>query len=414
MRIGIDARFYGSLGKGLGRYTEKLLEYLERIDQKNDYVVFLRRENFSEYVPRNPRFKKMVAQYAWYGLAEQVLFPILLYRKRFDLVHFPHFNVPLFYRGRFIVTIHDLILVHYPTLRNTTRWAFLYWAKFLAYRLVIASAIRRAVHIITVSHFTERDILERYPVAAGKITVTYEAADSFCHFSLPREERQVLRSLGLLKNTSVQEPLVVQHDIMTEAAGAVSFREVRPYFLYVGNAYPHKNLPVLFALAKAFPEHQLVLVGKEDYFYRRLRDEAERSGARNILFAGFLKDQDLSVLYRFARLYLFPSLYEGFGLPPLEAMAVGTPVVSSDRGSLPEILGDAAYYFDPTAPLDLIAAVHRVAEEATLRQTLRERGYRQGAKFHFGDMAVQTLQIYQTSFQNKTQFHGTASSVQTQ
>jgi glycosyltransferase involved in cell wall biosynthesis len=120
MRIGIDARFYGSLGKGLGRYTEKLIFHLEAIDTDNEYVVFLRRENFDEYIPRSPRFRKVVAQYAWYGLSEQTLFVLLLYRFRFDLVHFPHFNVPLLYRRPFVVTIHDLILVHYPTLRNIT------------------------------------------------------------------------------------------------------------------------------------------------------------------------------------------------------------------------------------------------------------------------------------------------------
>src|SRR3990167_7089110 len=185
MRIGIDARFYGSVGKGLGRYTEKLIEHLETLDTANDYVIFLRRENFDEYAPKNPRFRKVLADYPWYGFLEQLVFPILLLRFRLDLVHFPHFNVPVLYPKRFIVTIHDLILLRYPTIQNTTRAALFYRIKFAVYRLVIASAVRRAEHIITVSRFTEQDILIRYPSAQGNISVTYEAVDLLCPFSPP-------------------------------------------------------------------------------------------------------------------------------------------------------------------------------------------------------------------------------------
>jgi len=400
MRIGIDARFYGSLGKGLGRYTEKLIEHLESLDQENDYVVFLRRENFSEYVPRNPRFKKMEAQYAWYGFAEQTLFVFLLYRERLDLVHFPHFNVPLLYFRKFVVTIHDLILVHYPTLRNTTRLSFLYWIKFAVYRLVIAAAVHRAEHIITVSHFTERDIAKQYPVASAKMTVTYEAADLFCRFSSPRKERELFERLGLLER---------QHPD-TETS---SYRDIiQPYFLYVGNAYPHKNLSVLFTCAQVFPEYTLVLVGREDFFYNRLKAEAAALGIRNIIFAGFLSDQELASLYRFARIYVFPSLYEGFGLPPLEAMTCGTPVVASDRGSLPEILGDAALYFDPTSPDELIRTMRTLEEDVRLRESLQEKGYRQVALFRFGDMAAATYQVYRRVLKNKTPSHVTISSTE--
>ncbi len=401
MRIGIDARFYGSLGKGLGRYTEKLIEHLEVIDEENEYTVFLRQENFSEYVPKNPRFRKEVAQYTWYGFSEQTLFVIRLYRGCFDLVHFPHFNVPILYCRRFVVTIHDLILVHYPTLRNTTRFSSLYWLKFLVYRIVIISAIRRAQHIITVSRFTEADIVRQYPFARGRITVTYEAADPFCPFLNPEDESRLFTRFGLLRTD-------------TSSHQSLSYRDIiRPYFLYVGNAYPHKNLVILFALAKAFPKHTLVLVGKEDFFYIRLKDEARVAGIENILFVGFLTDRELSAFYRFARVYIFPSLYEGFGLPPLEAMSRGTPVVSSDRGSLPEILGEAAYYFDPTSPSALVAAVHQVEEDDRLRVRLRERGYRQVAKYRFSDMAATTQAIYQSLLKNKKQTHATFHSITT-
>jgi glycosyltransferase involved in cell wall biosynthesis len=389
MRIGIDARFYGSLGKGLGRYTEKLIEHLEELDQDNEYIIFLRRENFAEYIPKNSHFKKVVAQFVWYGFAEQTCFVWMLYRYSLDLVHFPHFNVPIFYRRPFVVTIHDLILVHYPTLRNTTRPRLLYVLKFLAYRGVIASAITRASHIITVSHFTERDIITKYPQATGKLSVTYEAADDFCRWS-PLEHGEIFLKKFQLTGKRKTDSLPVSRDIL------------HSYFLYVGNAYPHKNLAVLFAVAKAFPEKTLVLVGREDFFYKQLKQQSEKECLRNVVFTGFLTDGELAILYRFARVYLFPSLYEGFGLPPLEAMTYGTPVVASERGSLPEVLGEAALYFDPMNASQLITLLRQLDDQEILRQQRSIRGYRQVSQYHFRDMAHQTLRIYQQGCHQKT------------
>ena len=133
MKIGIDARFFGSIGKGLGRYTQKLIENLEKIDNENQYVVFLRKENFDEYQPRNKKFQKVLANYQWYTFSEQIKMPLLLNKFNIDLVHFPHFNVPFFYRKKFVVTIHDLILLEFPTVRGTTLNPFFYKIKFLEF-----------------------------------------------------------------------------------------------------------------------------------------------------------------------------------------------------------------------------------------------------------------------------------------
>ncbi len=371
MRIGIDARFYGSVGKGLGRYTEKLIAHLERLDTENEYVVFLRRENFDEYRPGNPRFRKRLAHYQWYGFAEQFGFCRMLYRERLDLMHFPHFNVPLLYLRPFAVTIHDLILVHYPTIRNSTRPSWFYRMKFLAYRFVIASAIRRARSIITVSRFTENDLLRHYPFSRGKITVTYEATDDKCAVLGREEEERFLGRLGLLKN-----------DI------------IRPYVLYVGNAYPHKNLERLTRWAKAFPELLFVLVGKEDYFYARLKRKVEADRIPNVLFAGFVPDRELGTLYRHGQAYVFPSLYEGFGLPPLEAMSYGLPVLSSDRGSLPEILGRAALFFDPEDQASFVQGLKTILGDRRLREELVRTGYGRLRYFSWDEMADRTLRIY--------------------
>lgn len=389
MRIGIDARFYGSVGKGLGRYTEKLIEHLETLDADDDYVVFLRRENFDEYAPKNPRFRKVLADYPWYGFSEQLLFPILLLRFRLDLVHFPHFNVPLLYPKRFAVTIHDLILLEYPTLGHSTRAAFFYRIKFAAYRLTIASALRRAERIITVSHFTEQDILKRYPAAHGKISVTYEATDLLCQILPPDEERALFARLGLRKEDAPEGGKNDMRDIL------------HPYLLYVGNAYPHKNLEAIVRAAALFPAQRFVLVGKEDYFYARLKRMAERQGARNVVFAGFVDDRELNALYRFALCYTFPSFYEGFGLPPLEAMAHGLPVLSAHTGSLPEILGDAARYFDPHAAGSFERELAGIIASEEARTELALRGYRQAARYSWARMAADTRSLYAACVKNK-------------
>ncbi len=374
MRIGIDARFYGSVGKGLGRYTERLVSELEKIDTENTYYIFLCQENFDEYQPRNKNFHKILTRSRWYSFSEQLVFPWVLLRKKLDLVHFPHFNVPILYRRSFIMTLHDLILFHYPTEKASTKSSFFYWAKFLMYRLVLDSALRRSKQVITVSDFTEKDIIKNYPFAKDKICVTKEAAEAFCYWQNKEATDTFLANLGLL----IKQP---EHDIL------------QPYFLYVGNAYPHKNLSFLATVAKNFPQKKFLFVGKEDFFYRRFKEEVAKQAIHNVHFVGYVTDKDLGTLYRYAEAYVFPSLYEGFGLPPLEAMQYGTPVVSSNRGSLPEILGEAALYFDPESQEDLKHAIETI-EDTVTQSEFRQKGFHQAAKYSWREMAVATLAQY--------------------
>ncbi len=379
MRIGIDARFYGSVGKGLGRYTERLIEALEVEDTENEYVVFLRQENFDEYVPTSRLFTKAKADYAWYGFAEQCLYPWQLWRAHLDLMHFPHFNVPLLYPGRFIVTIHDLILLRYPTVRNTTRFSLWYWFKFLVYRFVIRIACFRAKRVVAVSRFTESDLLDEFPFLSGKLSVTLEGVSHTCFFVNEERSFTLLDRFRLIRHPKEYQNERMHRDI------------IQPYFLYVGNAYPHKNLDLIADMAKRFPEHQFVLVGREDFFYQRLR---QRVSLENVRFTGFLSDAEISVLYRYGMAYIFPSLYEGFGLPPLEAMSYGLPVISSNRGSLPEVLGDAVLYFDPENPDEFAACLRRVATQSLTRELLRKKGYQRVRLFKWSGMAKRTKAIY--------------------
>lgn len=367
MHIGIDARFFGSLGKGLGRYTQKLIENLEKLDNSNDYFVFLRRENFNEYQPKNKRFHKVLADYSWYTVMEQIQMPRMLNKYKLDLVHFPHFNVPILYRKKFVITIHDLILLHFPTIKSTTLNPLWYWFKFLVYKIVIKSAIKRSEKIVTVSNFTKDDILKHYAVSEKKIAVTYESGEEITQ-NKSKEKGGVIKKYGIMK----------------------------PYVLYVGNAYPHKNLEALIlAFSEICDKNQyLVLVGKEDYFYKKLKQTVSKEQIKNIVFTDFVPDEELEEIYDNALMYIFPSLYEGFGLPPLEAMRKGVPVASSDHECMKEILGDSAYFFEATDKEKIKEAIVLVSHNENLRKKLIERGLKQVQKFTWKEMASQTLQEY--------------------
>jgi glycosyltransferase involved in cell wall biosynthesis len=379
MRIGIDARFFGVRQKGLGRYTQKLIEKLERIAPQDgcEYFIFLKSENFDEYQPQNPNFKKVLADYHWYTLSEQLFFPWRLYGYKLDLVHFPHFNVPILYGKKFIVTIHDLTLLHFPTVKNSTLNPFFYRLKFLAYRLVIWWAILRSQWVIAISQFTKNDIISNYGAAvAQKISVIYEACEDHCLISSEKAET-ILERCGIIK----------------------------PYLIYVGNAYPHKNLERLVLafgeLRKENKELQLVLVGKDDYFYQRLREVVSDNEIADIIFLSDITDCELDILFQRSLANVFPSLYEGFGLPPLEAMSKGVPVISSDHPCMREVLGESAYFFDGQKIEAIVVAMKKIISQADLRQTLIEKGFEQVKKYSWKKMASETLEIYQNVISNK-------------
>lgn len=374
MKIGIDARFFGGeQSKGLGRYTQQLISTLASMDAENEYVVFLQRDEFRQWNIEQRNIRPVLAPYRWYTLAEQLFMPVTIRRQGVDLMHFPHFNVPLLYRKPFIATIHDLIIIHFPTERATTLGPLLYKFKHWAGKLVMRHAVLKSTHIITVSKFSKEDIARYYGIPGSKITVTYEAAELHPEQGTRRNDEE------LLSKYSVR----------------------RPFFLYVGNAYPHKNLEILLDVAKALKSTEsgipwtFVLVGKKDYFYARLKQEAWSRDLDDLfVFPGFVPDRDLPAFYRNARAYIFPSRYEGFGLPPLEAMSYGTPVLASRASCLPEVLGDAALYFHPEDVSGIINAIQTVDEDDKLRERLIEKGRRQVQKYSWQRMAEATLQLY--------------------
>jgi glycosyltransferase involved in cell wall biosynthesis len=390
MRIGIDARFYGPIGKGLGRYVQEVVDNITKINNAQsgdsfEYVIFLSPENFDEFVVEQPGIKKVKLPCAWYGWQEQIIMPYYIAREKLDLIHFPHFNVPILTPVRFVVTIHDLILTHFPTIRATTKSHLLYYFKNFAYRLVIFSALRRAKKIIAVSQFTKNDIISKFKVNPDKIVVTYEGAANLAKGH---------DSLFVAKMDS--QEILAQHHIPHN------------FLLYVGNAYPHKNLETLLRVFSRLhqnrPELRLVLVGKIDYFYKCVQETAralnlwQKENINNpVIFPGYVPDVQLETLYSEAQAYVFPSLYEGFGLPPLEAMARNCPVVSSDRSSLPEILGEAAIYFNPDDEADIFTKIDLVLSNPNLRQKLIESGRVQAKKYSWWECANETLAVYRAA-----------------
>jgi len=377
-RIGIDARFYGPVGKGLGRYTQEIVDNILKLDQQNKYVIFLCKENFNEF-DDSKNIKKVLADAKWYSFTEQIKMPWLIWKEHLDLMHFPHFNVPIFCPTKFIVTIHDLILTKFPTTRATTLGPILYKIKNFFYKLVIWLAVKRAKKIITVSHFTKNDIMKKFKIKTERIIVTYEGV---ANFTKGREGQEI-----------DDKKIILGYNINSFHKDVQN----KPFLFYVGNAYPHKNLEglikVYIEIYKSNPNLALILVGKEDYFYKRLKDFANKLNIK-VIFPGYVPDNQLGILYRQALAYVFPSFYEGFGLPALEAMAYGCPVVSSNQASMPEILGNAAIYFNPYNEKEMANQIKKIIEDDNLRQTLIKKGLEQVKKYSWQECAKETLAIY--------------------
>ncbi len=378
-RIGIDARFYGPEGTGIGRYVEKLLENLELIDQKNEYFVFLRTSNFHLYNPKNPNFTKIKADARWYSVKEQVIMPAILVKEKLDLVHFPHFNVPLLYPGKFVVTIHDLTKSNFGSSAASTKIAPVYLTKQNIYKLTLRQAVTRAKIVFTPSQYVKTQLVTNMKVDSKKIAVTPEGADEFY-------EPQLSPSEGKIK----------------EVFGKYSVKS--PYVIFVGNTYPYKNIKVLLeSLAQIPTDLKFVCVSPRNSFLDRVIREAEELGVRSRLITpGFVPDEELKVLLNQALCFVFPSLSEGFGLPGLEAMGVGCPVIAAKATSLPEVYADAAIYFDPRDPKELVRKINSLTKEPKIRNNMVALGYQQVRKYSWKKMAEETLGVYnQVLEQNK-------------
>jgi glycosyltransferase involved in cell wall biosynthesis len=365
MRIVIDARMYG--GFGIGRYNRNLIANLQKIDSSNEYFILLRKEDF-EKEKYTKNFTKVLADFHWYGLAEQVKLPQLIKSLRPDLVHFPHFNIPILYNGPFVVTIHDLIHQHFQLDSATTHGKAVYYVKKKGYELSFSTALKKSKKIITVSDYVKSCLTKEWQVEESKIAKTYEGVDD-----------SFIQNLNRINSKKTLD----------------KFRITKPYLFYVGNAHPHKNVERLIEafleVKKAHSDLQLVLSGKDDFFWERVERQYKNE---DIKFTGYVDDLELTSLYREASAYVIPSLEEGFGIPLLEAMICKTPVVCSNAASLPEVAGEAAVYFDPKNILDMAEKITNVLDDKRLSAELIRKGLNRVKDFSWEKCAQETLDIY--------------------
>lgn len=369
MKIVIDGRLWAETGPG--RYIRNLVTELQKIDSQNEYFLLLLKKDFDK-VGLAVNFKKVLADFRWYSLAEQIKLPKILKSINPDLVHFPHFNVPIFYKGKYVVTIHDLIHHHFQMKRATTRNPLVYQLKRIGYGRIFSHAVKASEKIIVPSDFVKQQLIKEYKLDKSKITVTYEGAD------------ESLIDLAKQDSPSNFSKLVQKFSIQ------------KPYIFYVGNAHPHKNLLRLVnAFTKLRESHSdlsLVLSGPDHYFWQQLKKEVNTKG---IIFTGFVTDRELVSLYKNAAAYVMPSLEEGFGIPLLEAMACECPVVSSEAGSLKEVGGEAVIYFDPENENDMVGKISKVLDDKKIRESLIKKGEQRYKEFSWKKMAQETLQIYE-------------------
>lgn len=374
MRIGIDIRLWGTQHAGIGRYVEELVKNLQEIDNKNQYVLFCREKDFSD-IPEKENFRKVVADIPHYTLREQVLLPGIFKKENLDLLHVPHFNVPIRYKGRFVVTIHDILWHQVKGLGVTTLPAPLYLIKHLGYRAVVKNAVSRAEKIIVPSNAVKNDLVKQFNLPKEEIVVTYEGVLDKRYHVLKHGNNKVLKK----------------------------FKIKEPYLLYVGSLYPHKNVEILVRAVKLLrvTSHEsrvnLVVVCGRSVFWEKFKKFVEQENAESFVkLVGYVPDEGLGALYRNAEAFVFPTLSEGFGLPGLEAMSAGTPVVCSDIPVLREIYGDAALYFDPKDANDIANKIQQILTNKGLIKGLIDKGKVRVKLYSWRKMAEETLGIYKS------------------
>ena len=373
MKIAIDARFLGPEGAGIGKYTEKLLEKLQEVDKENVYFILLKKSNFDLFKPKNRNFKKILVNAGWYSLKEQLLIPFVLRKLKPNLVHFTHYNVPLFWFGKFLVTIYDITKSEFGKEASNVKNPILYLIKQTAYSLIIRRAVSGALKIIAGSNSTKNKLIKRFKVDEKKITTIYAGADEL-YFKSEENKRSPNNNGGILRKYNIKKPFV----------------------LYVGNAFPYKNLDNLLQVLTLIDRKiSLSYVGGRSGFVYRLVKKAKDFGIDDrLIVTGFVPNEDLAVLYKLASCFVFPSRSEGFGLPGIEAMASGCPVVCSNIPVFKEVYGEAALYFNPEKPKDIAEKIELIMKNSELRMGLIKKGLEQVKKYSWRKLAKETLKVY--------------------
>lgn len=362
MRIGIDARMMGPNNtRGIGRYIEELVKAMVKGHKDHEYVLFTR--NADHPLVDEDCIKTIVADIPWYGWAEQFRWSRIINEERLDLMHFPHWNVPFLCKHTYVLTVHDLLLRHQKdSAKASTRSFVSRMVKRIGYRVVLDTAIRRAGRICVPTQFVADDLAFFYPSAKDKVVVTGEGMTKF----------------------------------LDNGGRAPEYE----YLLYVGSAYPHKRLDLLVdawrTLQSVYPKLNLVIAGEVDVFMQKIQARVEAMNLKRVHFIGKVLDKDLKALYEGASAFVFPSEFEGFGLPPTEALMLGTPVISSDSRPMPEVLGTkGVIYFKSGSIFDMIEAVKAVVDNSkSMRNQAKNAGLELRERYNWKYASELTFKAY--------------------
>lgn len=379
-RIGIDARFYGKAGPG--RYTKNIITHLEKIDLENEYFVFLKKEGFDTYFPKNKNFKKILANYNWYSFDEQIRFLFKAIFSKLDLFYTPHFNFPILYLGKIVAAIPDMTMHTFSTEKGTTLPKSYFKLKKLVYRAVFKWLILRAKKIVVPTNTVLDEFIQIFKgISKSKFIVAYEGVDPDLVSLALNNDESVLQKYGIKK----------------------------PYVLYVGSMYEHKNISGLIEMYKFLKNSfdytgNLVLICKKDKFSQKIyEDLKEQNLLDKILMPAFnvksdsdvvVMDEETVSFRKQADVYVCPSFKEGFSLTALEAMSVGLASVISDIPCHREVYGDSVLYFDPKNAQDMAEKVNSVLVDAELKSSLIFKGYGQVKKYSWDNTARITLDIF--------------------
>lgn len=368
MRIGIDATALPPQPVGAGNYIIHLVRALVALDSGDEFVIFAQQGGASlinipdgngvEWIilpDRNPGIRLI-----W----EQISFPKLVQRSGVDLLHSLHYTRPVWLPCKSVVTYHDMTFFLYPHLHARSKRVF--------FPMAIRASARQADALIAVSESTRQDAIRILGIPPQKITTAQLGVDpSFTPISDIEQKRRIAEKYHLPKK----------------------------FILYVGLVEPRKNLPKLISAYKKSVdngiEHKLVVVGRYGWMYEEVFRQIEALNLKdNVFLAGYISQEDLPMVYNLASLFVYPTLYEGFGLPSLEAMACGLPVISTNVSSLPEIIGDAGVLVPPDDVDSLYQAIQKVLKDEKLSEDLIQKGLEQAAKFTWERTARSTLQVY--------------------
>lgn len=357
MKIGIDVQTTLGQKTGFGFYVKNLVSHMQKIGSKDNFY-FIKPDTIKDF--------SAPQRFVW----DQLKVPNIAQKNKVDILHQPCFSAPVFYKGKVVVTIHDLIAIKYG--KDIPFFSRMYFGRWMPL------TYHRADAIIAISEHTKKDIQKYLRVPDEKIFVIPSAAS---------DEYKVINDKDRINKVKNK------------------YKTGDKYLLHIGTLNPRKNLlfliDVFYEVSKRLPDYKLVIVGKEGWYYDKLYQKVEKYGLQGkVVFTGYIDEADKVYLYNGSSLFVFPSLYEGFGLPPLEAMKCAIPVISSNTSSLPEVVSDAGILLSPTDKKGWIDSITRVLIDKKLYENLSKKSLEQANKFSWERCAKQTLEVYKKVYEN--------------